>query len=44
VPRTKNIRQTELIINLRDAILRVAQYFQSTDPTSVTAEVEIIVC
>jgi hypothetical protein len=27
------------MINLRDAILRVAQYFQAADPSSVTSEV-----
>jgi len=37
--RTKNIRQTELIITLRDAILRIAQYFQAADPSCISNEV-----
>eukprot|EP00095_Tigriopus_kingsejongensis_P005364 maker-scaffold34_size539781-snap-gene-3.23 protein:Tk05364 transcript:maker-scaffold34_size539781-snap-gene-3.23-mRNA-1 annotation:"small g protein signaling modulator 3-like protein" len=32
--KSKNIQQTEVLIKLREAILRVAQYFQSADPAS----------
>ena len=32
--KSKNIQQTEVLINLRDAILRVSQYFQAADPSS----------
>ena len=32
--KCKNIRQTEVLISLRDAILRVGQYFQAADPSS----------
>ncbi|XP_052825542.1 small G protein signaling modulator 3 homolog isoform X2 [Octopus bimaculoides] len=30
--KAKNIRQTELLVDLRDAILQVARHFQSVDP------------
>ena len=32
--KSKNIRQTEILINLRDVILRVANYFQVADPAT----------
>jgi len=30
--KAKNIRQTELLVDLREAILQVARHFQSLDP------------
>lgn len=30
--KAKNIKQTELVADLREAILRVARHFQCTDP------------
>lgn len=30
--KAKNIRQTELLVNLREAILQIARHFQSLDP------------
>lgn len=30
--KAKNIKQTELVADLREAILRVAHHFQCTDP------------
>lgn len=30
--KAKNIKQTELVADLRDAIMRVARHFQCTDP------------
>lgn len=30
--RSKNIRQTEILVDLREAILQVARHFQSVDP------------
>ena len=30
--KAKNIRQTELLVDLREAILQVARHFQSIDP------------
>ncbi|TRY67052.1 hypothetical protein TCAL_07812 [Tigriopus californicus] len=38
--KSKNIMQTEVLINLREAILRLAQYFQAADPASF-ADVDI---
>ncbi len=32
--KSKNIRQTEVIVSLRDSIVRVAQYFQAADPAA----------
>ena len=32
--KSKNIQQTEVLIALREAIVRVSQYFQSADPAS----------
>lgn len=32
VLKAKNIKQTELVADLREAILRVARHFQCTDP------------
>ena len=39
--KSKNIRQTETLIDLRDVILRVANYFQVADPATF-AEVNLI--
>jgi len=33
--KAKNIRQTEILVDLRDAILQVARHFQSIDPKNV---------
>ncbi|XP_060572376.1 small G protein signaling modulator 3 homolog [Ruditapes philippinarum] len=33
--KAKNIRQTELLVDLREAILQVARHFQSLDPKNV---------
>jgi hypothetical protein len=30
--KAKNIRQTELLVDLREAILQIARHFQSLDP------------
>jgi len=30
--KAKNIRQTEILVDLREAILQVARHFQSIDP------------
>ena len=30
--KAKNIRQTELLVDLREGILQVARHFQSIDP------------
>ena len=30
--KAKNVRQTELLVDLREAILQVARHFQSIDP------------
>lgn len=30
--RSKNVRQTEIMVDLREAILQVARHFQSVDP------------
>lgn len=30
--KAKNIKQTELLVDLREAILQVARHFQSIDP------------
>lgn len=30
--RSKNIRQTEILVDLREAILQIARHFQSVDP------------
>lgn len=30
--KAKNIKQTELLVDLREAILQVARHFQSVDP------------
>ena len=30
--KSKNIRQTEILVDLREAILQVARHFQSLDP------------
>lgn len=30
--KTKNVRQTEILVDLREAILQVARHFQSLDP------------
>ncbi|ESN99630.1 hypothetical protein HELRODRAFT_113708 [Helobdella robusta] len=32
--KTKNIRQTEILVDLREAILQVARHFQSLDPAN----------
>ena len=32
--KAKNVKQTEIMIRLRDAILRVSRYFQAADPAS----------
>ena len=32
--KSKNIKQTEVMLQLRDAIIRVAHYFQAADPAS----------
>ena len=32
--KSKNIKQTEVMLKLRDAIIRVAHYFQAADPAS----------
>ena len=39
--KSKNIRHTEILINLRDVILRVANYFQVADPATFS-EVNLI--
>lgn len=36
--KAKNIKQTELVADLREAILRVARHFQSTDPKNCSVE------
>ena len=36
--KAKNIQQTEIMIRLRDAILRVSRYFQAADPTYNSSE------
>lgn len=33
--KAKNIRQTELLVDLREAILQVARHFQSLDPKNI---------
>ena len=38
--KSKNIKQTEILIDLRDSILRVANYFQAADPAAF-AEVDM---
>lgn len=30
--KAKNIRQTEILVDLREAILKIARHFQSLDP------------
>ena len=30
--KAKNVRQTELLVDMREAILQVARHFQSLDP------------
>jgi len=30
--KAKNVRQTEILVDLREAILQVARHFQSIDP------------
>lgn len=32
--KAKNIRQTELLVDLRDTILQVARHFQAIDPSN----------
>ncbi|XP_016043775.1 small G protein signaling modulator 3 isoform X2 [Erinaceus europaeus] len=36
--KAKNIKQTELVADLREAILRVARHFQCTDPKNCSVE------
>ncbi|XP_040089181.1 small G protein signaling modulator 3 isoform X3 [Oryx dammah] len=36
--KAKNIRQTELVADLREAVLRVARHFQCTDPKNCNVE------
>ncbi|XP_036064884.1 small G protein signaling modulator 3 isoform X1 [Onychomys torridus] len=36
--KAKNIKQTELVADLREAILRVARHFQCTDPRNCSVE------
>lgn len=36
--KSKNIKQTELVADLREAILRVAHHFQCTDPKNCSVE------
>ncbi|XP_006729969.1 small G protein signaling modulator 3 isoform X1 [Leptonychotes weddellii] len=38
VLKAKNIKQTELVADLREAILRVARHFQCTDPKNCSVE------
>ncbi|KAM6162599.1 small G protein signaling modulator 3 isoform 1-T1 [Erethizon dorsatum] len=38
VLKAKNIKQTELVADLREAILRVAHHFQCTDPKNCSVE------
>lgn len=35
IQKAKNIYQTELMVDLRDAILQVGRHFQSLDPKNV---------
>ena len=39
--KAKNIKQTENLITLRDAILRVANYFFSADPNSMPTDPDL---
>ena len=33
--KAKNVRSTELLVDLREAILQVARHFQSLDPKNI---------
>ncbi|KAL4239332.1 Small G protein signaling modulator 3 [Mactra antiquata] len=38
--KAKNIRQTELLVDLREAILQVARHFQSLDPKNIKVNLQ----
>jgi hypothetical protein len=33
--KAKNVRQTEILVDLREAILQIARHFESIDPKNV---------